>query len=386
MTFPRTWYSISGVVLVPAVAAVLTLTSCSSKRPDAATSPMKDGTITLSATQREHIRLYTVTPLVFHNAIETTGTVDFDNDRATSVLAPFNGPVAQVLVSLGQKVDKGQPLAIVSSGDFAAAISTYSKAIVTARNARALAQADKDLLAHNGIAAREAAQAQIDAASAEADVDAAREALVALNVGAGTIKAIQAGRQVSGSAGIIRSPIAGTVVEKLVTPGQLLQAGTTPCFTVANLSRVWVLAQISGADVAAVKAHDPAIIETGTSAGNMSGTVDYVAALVDPDTRSVAARIVVDNLGDILKKQMYVGVRIESGQQKTGLLVPVSAILHDDENLPFVYLARPDGGFERQHVTLGDRTGDRYDITDGLQPGNRVVVDGAIYLQFIQSQ
>ncbi|MDQ2878433.1 MAG: efflux RND transporter periplasmic adaptor subunit [Pseudomonadota bacterium] len=369
-----------------AIAAAMALGGCSSGQPDATATPVPAGNVALTAAQRQHIHLYTVTPTSYRDTIETTGAVDFDNDHATSVLAPFNGPVTRVLVSLGQKVARGQPLAIVSSGDFSSAVSTYSKAIITARNARTLANADKDLLAHDGIAQREAAQAQIDTVGAEADRDAARAALVALNVGQGTISAIQAGHQISGSAGVIRSPIAGTVVEKLVTPGQLLQAGTTPCFTVANLSRVWVQAQISGSDVAAVRAHDPAEIESGTGAGNLHGTVDYVSALVDPDTRSVSARIVVDNPSGVLKKQMYVGVRIESGQQKTGLLVPVSAILHDDENLPFVYLARPDGSFARQHVALGDRTGDQYNVTDGVQPGNRIVIDGAIYLQFMQSQ
>jgi cobalt-zinc-cadmium efflux system membrane fusion protein len=368
------------------MAAALALTSCSSGQPDATNAAAPAGSVALTAAQRAHIRLFTVAPSGFRKAIETTGAVDFDNDQATSVLAPFNGPVVRVLVSLGQRVSKGQPLAIVSSGDFASAISSYSKAIIAARNARTLAEADKDLLAHNGIAQREAAQAQIDAASAEADRDAARQALVALNVGAGTIAQIQAGRQVAGNAGVIRAPIAGTVVEKLVTPGQLLQAGTTPCFTVANLSRVWVQAQLTGADVAAVHAGDPAQIDTGTGDAPLAGRVDNVAALVDPDSRSVAARIVVDNPGDRLKKQMYVGVRIGTGQQRSGMLVPVSAILRDDENLPFVYLARPDGSFARQHVTLGDRIGDQYDVTQGLQPGNRIVSDGAIYLQFMQSQ
>ncbi len=364
----------------------LALAGCSSGQPDTPAASAPAGSVALTAAQRQHIKLFTVASTGFRKAIETTGAVDFDNDQATSVLAPFNGPVVRVLVSLGQKVSKGQPLAIVSSGDFAAAISSYSKAIITARNARTLAEADKDLLAHNGIAQREAAQAQIDAASAEADRDAARQALLALNVDPGTIGQIQAGRQISGNAGIIRAPIAGTVVEKLVTPGQLLQAGTTPCFTVANLSRVWVQAQLTGADVAAVRAHDPAQIDTGTGDGPLSGMVDNVAALVDPDSRSVAARIVVDNPGDRLKKQMYVRVRISTGQSRTGLLVPVSAILRDDENLPFVFLARPDGSFARQRVTLGDRIGDQYDVSQGLQPGNRIVSDGAIYLQFMQSQ
>ena len=97
-------------------------------------------------------------------------------------------------------------------------------------------------------------------------------------------------------------------------------------------------------------------------------------------------RVVVENPGDILKKQMYVRVVIHDHQDSSGLLVPVSAILRDDENLPFVYLVQPDGSFARQHVTLGYRSDDQYDITDGLQPGNQVVVDGGIFVQFMQNQ
>ena len=111
-----------------------------------------------------------------------------------------------------------------------------------------------------------------------------------------------------------------------------------------------------------------------------------ISALVNPDTRAVVARVVVDNPGDFLKKQMYVGVRIHSRQQSSGLLVPVSAILRDDENLPFVYVTQPDGSFARRHVTLGYRADDRYNIADGLKAGDQVVVDGGIFVQFMQSQ
>jgi cobalt-zinc-cadmium efflux system membrane fusion protein len=83
---------------------------------------------------------------------------------------------------------------------------------------------------------------------------------------------------------------------------------------------------------------------------------------------------------------MYVDVSIESAHVSTGLLVPVSAVLRDDENLPFVYVALPDGSFARRHVTLGYRDSQNYDITNGLASGDKVVADGAIFLQFIQSQ
>ena len=191
--------------------------------------------VSLTKAQQQHIRLFVVEPAKFHKTIAATGTVDFDNDQATSVMAPISGPVSRLLVALGERVKKGDPLAAVASPDFAAAISAYQKALATARTNRHLADLDKDLLQHNGVPQREAAQAETDAANAEADRDAALQALASLNVPAEAIQEIQQGRPVSRPEAMIRSPIAGTVVERLITPGELLEAGTTPCFTVGEL-------------------------------------------------------------------------------------------------------------------------------------------------------
>jgi len=370
-----------------AMVTILAFTGCSHKTDsDAQTPSITVSNVTLSAEQRQKIQCYTVTPATFHKITEATGAVDFDNDQATSVLAPFGGPVSRLLVSTGQKVKAGDPLAEVDSPDFAAAISAYRKALSTAQTLRRVADMDKDLIQHNGVAQREEEQAQTDAANAEADRDAALQTLVSLNLDPQTITDLEAGKPVSRPSGMINSPIAGTVVEKLITPGELLAAGSTPCFTVADLSRVWVMAQLFGSDLAAVSVGDPVEVETGIATNNFSGTVDNISALVDPTTRSVMVRVVVENPGDFLKKQMYVRVRIQSRQESPGLLVPVSAILRDDVNLPFVYVVQPDGSFARVHVTLGYRTGDQYDIPDGLHAGDQIVVDGALFIQFMQNQ
>jgi membrane fusion protein, heavy metal efflux system len=373
--------------LATALIAAAWLTGCSGKAEETRPAAPADlGNVRLSDAQRGHIKFYDVQSASFHRIVETTGVVDFDNDQATSVLAPFSGPVSRLLASLGQQVKKGDPLAAVDSPDFAAAISAYQKALATARTNRKLADLDQDLLAHNGVAQREAAQAETDAANAEADRDAALQELVSLQVPPETIKEIQAGRKVARVESMIRAPVAGTVVERLVTPGQLLEAGATPCFTVANLSRVWVMAQVFGADLTSVSVGDSAEVNSGIGAKPFSGKVDNIAALVDPDTRAVAVRVVVDNPGDLLKKQMYVRVRLQARQESRGVLIPVSAILRDDENLPFVYQLETDGSLARQHVTLGSRTGDAYDITEGLAGGDKIVVDGALFLQFMQNQ
>jgi cobalt-zinc-cadmium efflux system membrane fusion protein len=380
----QSWYPRAFATVIAALVAI-SLAGCSPKSDDSAKSSDTAGSVTLTAAQRQNIHLYTVAVSKFHTTIETSGVVDFDNDHATSVLAPFSGPVSRLLVSQGQQVHKGEPLAEVDSSDFAAAVGAYRKTLAAARAARRLADLDKDLFQHQGVSRREEEQAKSDAVGAESDRDAALQALVSLNVDPQTIKGIQDGRPVARSQGTIRTPIAGTVVEKLITPGEILTAGTTPCFTVADLSHVWVMAQVFGSDIGSVSPGDSAEIETGISK-NLTGKVDNISAEVNPDTRSVSVRVIVENPGDLLKKQMYVRALIHSRQESAGLLVPVSAVLRDDENLPFVYVARRDGSFARQSVTLGNQTEDRYDITAGLKTGDKVVTDGALFIQFMQNQ
>ncbi|WP_281851248.1 efflux RND transporter periplasmic adaptor subunit [Dyella sp. GSA-30] len=375
---------------IPAAAfalLVLAVAGCSGKSDDSAsTASVTASNVTLTPDQRKNVGLHTVVRSRFQRTVEATGSVDFDNDHATAVLAPISGPVSRLLVDIGDHVKKGDPLAIVDSPDFATAISTYRKALTTAHTARRLANLEKDLVEHQGVAKREEDQAETDAANADADLEAALQALVSLHVDPQTIKAIEQGRPISHIDGVIRSPIAGTVVDRQIAPGQLLQAGTTPAFTVADLSRVWVMAQVSAADLPSVAVGDMADVMPAADSKGIAGKVTNISSLVNPDTRLVPVRVVVDNPQSLLKKQMYVSVRIHSQQETEGLLVPVSAILRDEENLPFVYVVQRDGSFARRSVSVGYRVGDQFDIPSGLQPGEQVVVDGGIFVQFMQNQ
>src|SRR5204862_468015 len=158
---------------------------------------------------------------------------------------------------------------------------------------------------------------------AEADRDAAVQQLRSLGVDDKTIEDVRENRAVPNLGGVIRSPIAGTVVEKLISPGQLLQS-TTPCFTVADLSDVWVYANVFETDLAAVHNGDAAEITTGAGQ-TLTGRVDYIAAVVDPNTRAVSVRLEVPNPGEVLKRDFYVHVRLQSRNLARGLLVPVSS-------------------------------------------------------------
>ena len=369
------------------LAALLLLASaCSRAAKDASDPVARPSNLVLPPAQRAKIHVETLTPTALTRTVEATGTVAFDADRATAVLAPMSGPVTRLLAPLGASVVAGQALADVASPDFAAAVSGYRKALATATNARRVADLDKALFANGGIARRDMEQAATDAVAAEADRDASLAQLRALGIDERTLADIREGRSAPSSEGAIRAPIAGTLVERLITPGQLLQAGTTPCFTIADLSTVWVMASVFESDVALVATGDPVEIAAGGADEALPGRVDTIADLVDPVTRAVAVRIVAANPRRTLKKDQYVRVAIHSQGASRGLLVPASAVLRDSENLPFVYVETDDGSFARRRVELGMQTGDRLEVTSGLQAGARVVTEGGLFMQFAQSQ
>ncbi len=374
------------ILALVSVTAITSLVGCGRGRATSSDPASKPSTLTLAAEQRDRIRIEVLAITTFSRTVEVTGTVSFDGDHSTQVVAPMSGPVSRLLVSVGNRVKAGEPMAIVTSPDFAAALGAFRKTEAAAHNARRIADLDQQLFANDAISRRELEQAQTDAVSAEADRDAVVQQLRSLGVDETTIEDIRRNRPAPAPGSVIRAPLTGTVVERLVTPGQLLQAGATPCFTVADLSRVWVMASVFEADLPYVALGDPAEVLSGSSAEPLRGTVTYISAIVDPATRAIAVRVATPNPREVLKRDMYVRVAIQSRQSLTGLLVPVSAILRDDENLPFVYVENADGSFSRRAVTARYRVGDRQEITAGLNPGDRVVVEGGLFMQFAQSQ
>jgi len=368
-------------------AAVLLLAVACGKSKDAPPPPPAHaGGFTLTPSQRSRITIQTLAVTTFRPTVQTTGTVAFNGDRSTQVLANVGGPVARIFVQPGAYVTAGAPLATVASPDFAAAVATYRKAVVNARNLTRIATLDQQLFANDALARRDLEQAQTDAAGGQADLQAAVEQLRALGVSSATIAAVQAGQDPGPLEAVIRAPIAGTVVERLITPGQLLIAGSTPAFTVADLSTMWVMANVFETDLASAAPGERATISADAAPRPIVGRVDYVAALVDSATRATAVRIVVPNPGQVLKQDMFVRVAIQSRVPRQGILVPTSAILRDDNNLPFVFVALPDGSFDRRSIAIGPRVGNSYQAVSGLAAGDRVVSEGALFMQFAQSQ
>ena len=335
--------------------------------------------IVLDSAQRAQIETEAVQPVAFTASVLTTGTVAFNGDHSTAVLSPISGPVSRILVQPGASVRRGQALATVASPDFADAVANYRKAESAFRNAQRIASLDEQLFANDALARRDLDQARTDLAAASADREAAISQLRSLGVDEGSVAAIREGRPAPGAEAAIRSPITGTVVEKTITPGQLLEAGATQCFVVADLSTVWVMANVFEGDVAMVRKGETALITTAASPDTIRGRVDYVAALVDPATKATAVRVLVPNRSGLLRRDMLVNVEIRSDRQRTGLLVPVASVLRDDENLPYLFIGTG-RTFVRRRIDLGQRVGDRYEVKSGIRPGEAVVTQGAVFL------
>jgi membrane fusion protein, heavy metal efflux system len=371
------------------IGAVALLGGCSGRDAEK-TAPdslaLKNSGFTIPAAQRARLHVITVAPSVFRPMVSTTGSVAFNGDRSTQVLSPVSGPVSQILVPLGARVGKGAALATVSSPDFASAIAAFRKAESSYRQLARVAALDEELFKTDAIAHRDVEQAQTDAAAAAADRDAALQQLRSLGVDAATIAAIQAGKAAGPIQAVIRAPISGTVVEKLINPGQLLQAGTTPTFTIADVASMWVTANVFDTDLPFVRKGERATITTDAGPYPVPGVVDYVAELVDPNTKATSVRILVPNPTGVLKRDMFVRVQIQADAQQSGFLVPTSAVLRDEQNLPFVFVELPSGGFDRRQVTLGARIGDGFQVLSGLVSGEKVVSEGALFLQFAESQ
>jgi RND family efflux transporter MFP subunit len=175
------------------------------------------------------------------------------------------------------------------------------------------------------------------------------------------------------------------VVEQDVAAGQLLQLTTTQCFLISDVSTVWVLVNVYQKDLPYVKVGDPVTIQTEAYPDVFQGRIAYVAASLDPNTRTLQARIETSNPGEKLKKDMFVAANVDAGTIQNAIAVPDSAVLRDSENQPFVYVEASANQFARRPVTLGESLKGQTQVTSGLKPGDRIIGDGSLFLQFANS-
>jgi cobalt-zinc-cadmium efflux system membrane fusion protein len=336
---------------------------------------------TVPQDQMAHVQVVTVEKSRLPRVLRLTGAVAYNAFKTTPVFSAVGGPVMEILAEPGQNVRSGQTLLTVRSPDYSAARSAYMKALSASELSNKNYQRATDLYAHHAIAERDLQQAESDNAQAQADLQSSEDALRAL--GLKDLDAVKKATKATSEIPVL-APVSGQVVERLVGPGQLLQAGGTQCFTISDMSTVWVLVNVYQNDLAYVHSGDPVEITTDAYPGTFHGKISYIAPALDPNTRTVQARIVTENPGDKLKKDMYVNATVQAGAVKDALTVPDAAVLHDSENLPFVYLVSGNE-FARRQVQTGESLNGRTLIEGGLKEGERVAADGSLFLQFKNS-
>jgi len=269
----------------------------------------------------------------------------------------------------------------VASPDYSQLRTNYLKA----KDAYALAQKAyaraQDLYQHHALAEQNLEQAESAEAQAGGDVAAAEAALKVLGI-ADPDALVKAPPTFEA---LVRAPISGQVVEQDVAVGQLLQLGATQCFMISDTSSVWVLVSVYQKDLPFVHVGDPVTIQTDSYPDVFHGRISYVAAALDPTTRTLQARIETSNPGEKLKKDMYVAATVDAGTIQNAVAVPDAAVLRDSENQPFVYVEVAANQFGRRSVMLGEGTKGQTQITSGLSPGDHVVGNGSLFLQFANS-
>ena len=327
---------------------------------------------TVPPAQLGHLKLVTVAAKAVRRPLVVPAVVQFDDLKTSEVMPLVGGKVDKVLVREGDKVRVGQPLLSIASPDSSDAAAALTRDHASLKVAQAILGRDQDLYQHKAISLEALQQAQLDVESAQATVDTDQRRVRITGSGTGHA--------------FLRSPIAGVVVDRKIAVGDAVAAGSTACFTITDPSAMWVMGQLYQEDLRRVSVGDVAVIRSPVLDGPLTGKVTYIGASIDPDTLTVPVRISTENPGGLLKAGQYVNAAIQPATPEQALLVPEAAVLRDEDNLPFVYVQHgTPGTFARRHVTLGDQVGDSAIVTKGLKPGDHVLGDGALFVQFADS-
>ena len=372
---------------------VISLAGCGADKPESSmtsysSSESKAETASLFSVPQEqmaHLQMVSVEKSALPRVLRLAGAVAYNAFKTTPVFSAIGGPVRELLVTPGETVHAGQPLLTVNSPDFSAARSAFLKARTASLLADKSYARAQDLLSHGAIAEADFQTAESTRNQAQADLQSTEDALRVLGVS--DPESLQKNPPKTTSQIPVLAPVGGEIVERLVGPGQLLQAGATQVFTISDMSSVWVLVNVYQGEVAFVRPGDTVEITTDAYPDIFHGRISYIASALDPATRTLQARIATENPGKRLKKDMYVTASVNAGAVANALTVPDAAVLRDAENQPFVYVQSTvkQNEFARRSVQLGDSHAGRTQITDGLKEGEHVVGDGSLFLQFKNS-
>ena len=380
----RTQHWLTLVALAVVLAIMLGLNGCDGAGTSAAGNGKNSNDpelFTIPQEQMAHVQVLKVQPTTLARNLRLTGAVAYNGFRTTPVITQVSGPISRVVVVPGQMVHQSEPMLYVASPDYSQLRTNYLKA----KDAYALAQKAyaraQDLYEHKAIAEQTLEQAESAQVQASGDLASAQAALKVLGITDpdSLVKAAPSPEVP------VRAPIGGMVVEQDVAAGQLLQTSATQCFMISDIANVWVLVNVYQKDLPYVHVGDPVSIQTDAYPTVFHGRISYVAASLDPNTRTLQARIDTSNPGGKLKKDMFVVATVSAGTISNAIALPDAAVLRDNENQPFVYAEVSQNQFGRRSVTLGESLNGQTEITSGLKPGDIVIGNGSLFLQFANS-
>jgi cobalt-zinc-cadmium efflux system membrane fusion protein len=318
-----------------------------------------------------------------HSALETSGKVTFNEEGLVRINATVTGRVIEVLAKPGDVVESGHRLLVVDSPDLGLAKSDYAKAVADVERSEAALKLARELFEVRAIAAKEIRDAESEYRRTTAERDRASSRLRTLGVRPDQFNDIAARKEASTTL-VITAPRGGVIVERNVTPGQVVAYGQsdTPAslFVIADLSTMWVLADVYEPDVPSVKPGQAMTVRLPCCPNERyEGHVAYISDSVDRESRTVKVRGAVPNRGRSLKSEMFVKVSIATGSTRA-LTVPQSAV-HRENGATFVLVATGKDGYERRPVTLGADIDSSVEVQGGVTPNDRVVSQGSILLK-----
>jgi len=312
------------------------------------------------------------------------GVVRPNENALANITTLVRGRVAEVHADLGQMVKANQLLVVLHSGDLGLAQSAYLKARARRHVAEQAYERAQFLYQEKVIGQAEAQRREGEMIGIRAETQEAREGLRLLGMGDKEIGILERTQTIRSQVSIV-APFAGRVITRDLTKGELVET-THKLFAVADLSTVWVVANVSEKDVSYVQratavANQPVeVFVTAYPDEVFQGTVSYVGDVLDPATRTMQVRLILENSKGHLKPEMFATIRVSSEPVADVLVVPEAAVQHDRDR-SFVFVQKEPGVFESRTIKIGEKNGTSAEVLEGLQEGEMVVKEGAFTLK-----
>jgi cobalt-zinc-cadmium efflux system membrane fusion protein len=393
----RTFWVAAGIIAISAAAFLSTYRPAPAEEPRTVKADVvPPGIIEATAEQQKQFRVEAAREDIVDVNLEATGKVGFNEDRVTPILAPFPGRVLEVLGSVGDAVQSGQPLLVIESPDLVAAVNdlfeahtNLGKAKIAVDIAEKSAERARRLHDQEAISTKDLQAAESDLARAQEDyrrgqsaLEVVRNRVILLGKSPAEIASLEnsAANQTDRRI-MIRAPISGTLVDRKVGLGQYIKPDTTdPLFLISDLSSVWITADVYENDLPHIRVGAPVDIRVAAYPGmDFSARISSINPTVDPATRTIKVRCTVANRGGLLKPEMFARIRVGNATREKVVLIPSQAILTEGEH-SFVLVEEAAGQFRRREVKPGPEIGSNTAIRDGIRANERVVTSGVLLL------